>query len=157
MFTDSVISAGKSLFVICVMIVFFGAFMSSLEYCGAFSFMKDAFSLSENGLVLVKSCLEITSHWAFGKSILSSAIYSRCLLLRRSVCDYTNICTWRGFLLVPFLSHVWHQRFCQPLYAVLSIHSLSPTQFWLLLQIMLNSSKWTILFPRFAWLWWFYY
>ena len=60
-FTDSVISAGKSLFVICLMIVFFAAFMSALEYCRAFSLLKDAFSLSDNCLVLIKGCLEITS------------------------------------------------------------------------------------------------
>lgn len=103
MFTDSVISAGKSLFVICVMIVFFGAFMSSLEYCGAFSFLKDAFSMSENGLVLVKSCLEITSL----TELSGSPFYL--LPFIAAVCSFGGLCViiqiaalGVDFSLVPF-------------------------------------------------------
>jgi len=103
MFTDSVISAGKSLFVICVMIVFFGAFMSSLEYCGAFSFLKNAFSLSENELVLVKSCLEITSL----TELSGSPFYL--LPFIAAVCSFGGLCViiqiaalGVDFSLVPF-------------------------------------------------------
>ena len=103
MFTDSVISAGKSLFVICVMIVFFGAFMSSLEYCGAFSFLKDAFSMSENELVLVKSCLEITSL----TELSGSPFYL--LPFIAAVCSFGGLCViiqiaalGVDFSLVPF-------------------------------------------------------
>lgn len=104
--------------------------MSSLEYCGVFSFLKNTFSLSENGLVLVKSCLEITSL----AELSGSPFYL--LPFIAAVCSFGGLCVMIqiaalgvDFSLVPFLSHVWHQRFCQPLYAVLSIHSLSPTQF----------------------------
>ena len=103
MFTDSVISAGKSLFVICVMIVFFGAFMSSLEYCGAFNFLKNTFSLSENGLVLVKSCLEITSL----TELSGSPFYL--LPFIAAVCSFGGLCViiqiaalGVDFSLVPF-------------------------------------------------------
>lgn len=86
MFTDSVISAGKSLFVICVMIVFFGAFMSALEYCGAFSFLQNTFQMSDNGLVLVKSCLEITSF----TQLLDSPFYL--LPYIAAVCSFGGLC-----------------------------------------------------------------
>lgn len=59
--TDSVVNSGKSLFTICGMIVFFSAFMSVLEYFGAFSFLADLFSLDKNAVALLRSFFEITS------------------------------------------------------------------------------------------------
>lgn len=96
--------------------------MSSLEYCGAFSFLKSAFSLSENELVLVKSCLEITSLTELSGSpfYLLPFIAAVCSFWW-SVCDYTNICTWCGFLpCAVFISRLtsafWSAVICRFIY-----------------------------------------
>lgn len=58
--TDSVISAGKSLFVICVFIVFFSTVMSAFDYYDIFDKIKTVFGISDNAVTLIKSCLEIS-------------------------------------------------------------------------------------------------
>lgn len=57
--TDSVSSAGRSMFVICTMIIFFSSVISITEYTGIFERMQKS-GLSENFTVIVKSLLEIT-------------------------------------------------------------------------------------------------
>lgn len=59
-FTDAVTSAGKSLFVICLMIVFCSSVICILENLNSFDWLKKMFSLSENQVTLIKSCLELT-------------------------------------------------------------------------------------------------
>ncbi|WP_295208882.1 nucleoside recognition protein [Ruminococcus sp.] len=58
--TSSVISAGKSLFVICVMIVFFAAVMAVIDHTGVFNKLS-SLGLSDNEVTLIKSCFEITN------------------------------------------------------------------------------------------------
>ena len=60
-FTDSVLSAGKSLFTICLMIVFFSTCMTFADITGVFSMVKKVTGCSDNILALVKSVVEITS------------------------------------------------------------------------------------------------
>lgn len=59
-FTNAVTSAGKSLFVICLMIIFCSSVISILENLNLFNFLKKLFSLSDNQVILIKSCLELT-------------------------------------------------------------------------------------------------
>ena len=61
MIINSVISTGKSLFVICVMIVFFSVISSLLEVSGFFELISKIFSTSDNTTTIIKSVLEISS------------------------------------------------------------------------------------------------
>ena len=61
LFTNSIVSAGKSLFTICIMIVFFSTIMSTLDSFHIFSNIQQLTDCSSNTVVLVKSALEITS------------------------------------------------------------------------------------------------
>lgn len=60
-FTNSIISAGKSLFTVCIMILFFSTIMSALDIVGFFGFIQEVTGCSDNGTVLLKSALEISS------------------------------------------------------------------------------------------------
>ncbi len=60
LFTDAVTSAGKSLLVICLMIIFCSSAICILENLNLFNLMKKWFSLSDNQVTLIKSCLELT-------------------------------------------------------------------------------------------------
>lgn len=58
--TDSVLSAGKSMFTICAMIIFCSALISVIDSAGFFGFLQKAIGISDNTVVLLKSCLEIS-------------------------------------------------------------------------------------------------
>ena len=60
MLNDSVLSAGKSLFGICLMIVFFSAIVAILDECGCLNWIADFLPVS-NSECLVKSMFEISS------------------------------------------------------------------------------------------------
>lgn len=60
LFTDAVTSTGKSLLVICLMIIFCSSVICILENLNLFVCIKKIFSLTENQVVLIKSCLELT-------------------------------------------------------------------------------------------------
>lgn len=61
MFVNSVLKAGKSLFTICTMIVFFAAVMSVITYMKFFDSIKELSFANEMTVPLVKSFLEITA------------------------------------------------------------------------------------------------
>ncbi|MBQ8965333.1 nucleoside recognition protein [Ruminococcus sp.] len=58
---NSITSAGRSMGIICMTVIFISAVMALLEHCGALSAVGRIFGLDSNGLVLLKSFIEITS------------------------------------------------------------------------------------------------
>lgn len=58
---SGVISAGRSMGAICMTVVFFSAVMSLLEACGLFGVIQRFFGLSDNGMTVLRSFIEITS------------------------------------------------------------------------------------------------
>lgn len=57
--TDSIVSTGKTLFIICTSIIFFSAVMSLLDVQGLFVFLKNT-GLNENANTLIKGFFEIS-------------------------------------------------------------------------------------------------
>ena len=85
MLIDCVISAGKSLFSICVLIVFFSTIMATAEHYHIFENLIQA-GLTENETVIIKSVLEITS-----LSELFGQPY-KLLPITAAVCSFGGLC-----------------------------------------------------------------
>ncbi len=83
---NSAVDAGKSLFVMCILIVLFSTVMSVMESCNVFDFIAGKFNISYNGLVLIKAFFEISS-----VTQLSGAPY-RFLPLITSLCGFGGLC-----------------------------------------------------------------
>ncbi len=58
---DGVQSAGRSMALICITVIFFSAVMSVLDASGVIGIIRRIFSLSDNEIVIVSSFIEITS------------------------------------------------------------------------------------------------
>lgn len=84
--TDSVISAGKSMFTICVMIVFCAGIISCAEGAGLFDLLCRLVGNDENLMVLIKSVFEISS-----VTELKGAPYAL-LPYVTAVCSFGGIC-----------------------------------------------------------------
>lgn len=82
---DSVISAGKSMFIICVTIVFFSAIMALAESNGFFDIFK-SLGLSQNQCILIKSIFEVSY-----LSQLSGTPYSLIPFIS-AICSFGGIC-----------------------------------------------------------------
>lgn len=85
LFTDSIISAGKSLFTICILVVFFSTVMSAAEHYRIFEILQ-SLGFSENAVTLFKSLLEITAI-----SELSGQPFGL-LPMAAAVCSFGGIC-----------------------------------------------------------------
>ena len=83
---DSVTSAGRSMMMICLMIVFCSALISLAEAAGAFEMLVKFTGISENALVMIRSCMEISFI-----SQLSGTPYSL-LPCCAAVCSFGGIC-----------------------------------------------------------------
>lgn len=81
--TDSVLNAGKGLFTICTMIVFFSASLSVMEYFGLFNAIKKISGVDEN---LIKSFFEITFI-----TTLKNPEY-KILPLITAICSFGGLC-----------------------------------------------------------------
>ncbi|WP_124098800.1 nucleoside recognition protein [Ruminococcus sp. Marseille-P6503] len=83
---NSAVDAGKSLFVMCILIVLFSTVMSVMESFRVFDFIAGKFNLSNNGLVSIKSFFEISSI-----TRLTGAPY-RFLPFITSLCGFGGLC-----------------------------------------------------------------
>ncbi|GAB5082689.1 membrane protein [Hominimerdicola sp. 21CYCFAH17_S] len=83
---NSITEAGRSLFVMCALIVFFSTIMSVLDSCNVFGLLADNFNITDNGSVLIKSFLEISS-----VTRITGAPY-RLIPLITSICGFGGIC-----------------------------------------------------------------
>ena len=83
---DGITSAGKSISIICMTVIFFSAVMAVLKASGVFGFIQRFFGLSDNDAILLSSLFEITS-----LSELNGSPY-RLLPLICACCSFGGIC-----------------------------------------------------------------
>ncbi|MGN0601328.1 MAG: hypothetical protein ACI4I7_01315 [Oscillospiraceae bacterium] len=82
---NSVISAGKSMFIICTTIIFFSVIISLLDSNGFFNILKSS-GLSDNQLILIKSVLEISNLSELSGNSISLIPYVA------GICSFGGIC-----------------------------------------------------------------